>query len=200
VSLSVVPSGSHYAAIDEASLDTGDYVYVYNSGLSGISGTDRFNFPDQSLAGAISQVAIKAVAKFTYDYSGAGYNKVFNGGGTMTLYQKVRANEVSQGFTLTTSNATYTFSRTLNPAGSAWTWADINDLIGGIYLYCNATCSIPPKQTAGGGSMAYQMWVEITYTEGWANIAKVNGVSQADIDKLFGINKLSIAKINGVAV
>jgi hypothetical protein len=36
--------------------------------------------------------------------------------------------------------------------------------------------------------------------EGWANIAKVNGVTATDLAKVLGIAVADIAKVNGVAV
>lgn len=41
---------------------------------------------------------------------------------------------------------------------------------------------------------------EETGETGWANIAKVNGITATDLAKIFGIAVADIAKINGVAV
>ena len=62
-----------------------------------------------------------------------------------------------------------------------------------------------------GDSARYEGWMAdkgagykpklvVTYTTGWTNIAKVNGVAATDLAKVDGIAVASIAKISGVAV
>jgi hypothetical protein len=96
------------------------------------------------------------------------------------------------GDELTFESAYTNFSRSfdVDPNGSvAWTVSAINALQIGAKV----------AATNGGLGMS-QIYIIVTYTTGWANIAKVNGIASADMAKVLDVAVASIAKIYGVAV
>jgi hypothetical protein len=80
-----------------------------------------------------------------------------------------------------------------NPAGTAWTQANFNALEAGAYCGSHTT-----------NTYLYEVMVFVAYTPaavtGWANIAKINGVTATDVAKINGVLVADIAKVNGVAV
>ncbi|MGA2159969.1 MAG: hypothetical protein ABSG90_12220 [Dehalococcoidia bacterium] len=77
---------------------------------------------------------------------------------------------------------------------------------GGSYNQGNPAGSLTRSFNGGAswqdlwsGSTAIKVWGDPAAT-GWANIAKVNGITSSGLAKVNGIAVASIAKINGVAV
>ncbi len=96
--------------------------------------------------------------------------------------------------------------------GPPGTWGSYVDVTADTYIggWTWAKVAIPPSwlfveyAATGKSNMMYCAKVEIrvTYTpgNGWANIAKVSGVTSAAMGKMNGVAVAAIAKVRGVAV
>lgn len=90
-----------------------------------------------------------------------------------------------------------------NESGSCEAYYDTT--IAGAYAYRltnNVYNGFPNPITFGEGFNDYRLSIHIDYTlsAGWSNIAKVSGVTEANLGKMNTVDKANIAKIMGVAV
>uniref|UniRef100_A0A6M3IJB0 Uncharacterized protein n=1 Tax=viral metagenome TaxID=1070528 RepID=A0A6M3IJB0_9ZZZZ len=83
-------------------------------------------------------------------------------------------------------NANYDVAEELDPGNHAPAWSSFTDSALAIF-YAEKGNGYKPK-------------LVVTYTVGWANIAKVSGVASASIAKMNGVAVAAIAKVSGVAV
>ncbi len=141
--LFVFGAASNYLAVDEVSPDD-DTTYVYNSSDGSVNGADLYNFNNHTIeSGEITDLTVYIYAKTL----GTGQYDIFmKTGGTQ--YTKGAGN-------LTGSYATYSKSWTSNPqSGLLWTWADIDAIQAGGYLF----------DITGSASRITQVYTIITYT------------------------------------
>jgi predicted thioesterase len=118
----------NYQQWDDVSSD-GDSTYVYTTTDKAKETSSVENAPGYA-TGPISSVRVQFVARRT----GGDDQKDQND--QIRAIMKVGANEVISGNLLpvsgATAYATYWYSRTTDPAGGAWDWADINALEAGV--------------------------------------------------------------------
>jgi hypothetical protein len=108
----------------------------------------------------------------------------------------------------TTTNAT----SALTSDADAWWSCSIKDMVA--YAQTNTSeilyLRLDSGEVAGAWSIFHSSYysadtslrpkLTITYTTGWATIAKYNGIATSGIGKINGVSVASIGKINGVAV
>ena len=144
VALTRSTGSDNYALVDEAVLETGDYVYRTPNSYA----ADIYGLPNHTTeSGVISKVTLKAYLHRTGSASTCYAMLSVEMGGT-----RYDGDEI----TVTTTNTLYTVEHTTNPnTGSAWTWQNIDDLVAGCRL----------KSTGlGAECRCYQFWVEVDYT------------------------------------
>ncbi len=174
-----IPAGAHWSCLDDAS--EADYVYSNIDGWA----ADIYGIQNHSVgSGTINSVTIY----ITHWQTGASRTTCNFGvktGGTEYLY----------GEFMGAGTTEYNKSWATNPNTlAAWTWDDIDALQGVLKLRRNASSQY---------SYVSRMRIVVDYTEapaGWANIAKICGVTATDIAKVNGVAVADIAKVNGVAV
>jgi hypothetical protein len=168
VALTPTPSGNHYACVDEASEDTGDYLYEQASTTANetkdVNATDRFGLPDHSSeSGVISKVRVKARASYNL-VVGTFYAAQIKLG----LY--ISATEYfATAQNLTGSDATYYNEWTTNPnTSAAFTWSDIDNLKALLNLRAAVTAVSDGKGGYTGSlySDDFQWWIEVDYEAG----------------------------------
>jgi hypothetical protein len=192
-------TGSYnYTCVDEATLDTADYVSTPNA-----TGdlADSYGLPDHSSeTGTINSVKICVNARVAaMNVSSTEFYIGCNGGN----WHLEVSTTTSPAFWLDFNNSWST-----NPStSSAWTWSDIDSL----------RASIRFVTVKGGGKFASvvgdcsQIYVEVDYTEvtGWANIKNIRAgtgsITATDLSHVwFGTSSVAVADIaeipTGVAV
>jgi len=130
-----------YSKLDEAVKDTGDYIYTEN----GAQGNASLDMETVSIVGSINYVIIHAIIQATNAVS----------------YCDIAVNSVPESATdwlVSTSELEVTRIYALNPTtGVAWAADDIAGIYAGVYI----------KAPSGAGYLmkAYQVWIEVFYTE-----------------------------------
>jgi hypothetical protein len=183
----VVPTGSssHYEVIDEVTADTSDYL---NAGKNQ-SGTDRFTMGNHTTeSGSINSVTVY------------GYGGIWAGGSTNIGIYIGTTYYWGTGWSDTVATLRSKAWATNPSTSAAWSWSDIDALIG-----CVAIAGSAEMSTA----TTYQMYIEVDYTPaGWANIKNIRAgtgsIATADLSSIwFGTTEVAVADIaefNGVAV
>ena len=176
-----------YTLVDDNHVTT-DYIY----GPTGAEATktERYGMADHTAeAGTISNVRV------------VGYCKRVQQGAETNAWIKlgVKIGATDYGLTqqtLTTSYIDYYQNFAVNPATTnAWSWAEVDALIGviaGHIYYTDVENSSQP--------FCASFWIEVTYTSGWANITQVKGIASASIAEKKGIAVASISQCKGIAV
>lgn len=148
---------THYALVDEATLDEADYTYNRANVSGNAQVRDYYGFPDHtSESGTINSVTVKAYAKYILTGSSSVEATIapFVVIGS-TVYAGTQQN-------LTSSTALYSKQWTTNPATSAaWSWTEIDALVAGDYLKQGYV-----SKDNSRGAYKYQLWVEVDYTAG----------------------------------
>jgi len=146
----------HYTLLDEATLDEADYIYNAVTGFASTK-TEILGFPNHSTeSGTINSVTVKCKAKYILVGS-SSVNATIAPCVTIssTVYTSATQN-------LTDSVAEYSYAWETNPAtSSAWSWTEIDDLLGGIRGAQGFTGKNNCRKV-----YVYQLWVEVDYTAG----------------------------------
>lgn len=150
---------THYALVDEAVKDTGDYVED-----PGAAGTDLYTLPAPSVSsGVINSVTIKAYIK-----------------GTTSTAWRLRLSTDTGTTTYTPANTDEflaTKAYTVNPAdAAAFEWSDVAALTADLYLIGVSFDDIK----------CYQLWVEINYTPLFFGSIECTGAG-AGYAKVYGV-------------
>lgn len=143
--LSVYPASptTRYDKIDEATKDTGDYVYVENNADT----TGQLDLEGTTSSGTIGVVMVHAIVQAN-NAAAAAANVDANGSGALNVGAPSFAD---------TSEHEVISIQSVNPLTSAaWAWDDIAAMYARLYV----------KAPTGAGNQmrCYQLWVEIWYT------------------------------------
>jgi hypothetical protein len=193
IQLSRSTGSYNYACVDEASEDTADYVYIIVAAKNDppVTGIDKYGLTDPSLSGTINSVTVYARMYDPY-VSGTSSESVTLGVriGSTDYYGSDQTLPKDQSF------HTYTSQWTTNPnTSSAWTWTNINDLVGLLKIYYNPGSEIP------GQVRCSQYYIEVDYTSGWPNVTKINSTASSSFSKVIANTAVAnIAKINSRVV
>lgn len=153
-------AGNRYQNIDEATLDTADYL-DFNSGAT-TPGTGTYGFRVASAAGfgagsqTVSEVRVKAIITrtLTISYSSVTYALYYNNGSTEYLFGTPQSFGV-----VTLTGQTITFSTTTNPAtGRPWTEAEVQ----AFDSTANFRLLITPTNQ-GDRSQIFQVFAEVDW-------------------------------------
>ena len=141
--LTPTPGGSHYATVDEASPDDGDYL----TGLAAYTKNDRLTLGTFAPAtgSVVTQIVVTVRAK---DVTMASTNVsiYLRAGGVNAL--------IGSTGTLTTSFANYTLTKKINPlTGQVWTTSDLS----------GATIQVAVASGAASAGRVSQLFVTVTY-------------------------------------
>ena len=140
---------------------------------------------DYSAGGTVDSVQVSIVAFYGNARSGVvtAHLDIKNAGGS-TLYSEAVSVTTNSG-----AHALYNYtSRTTSDGSTPWTDSDLD----GLYLHWVFS---PPA--AGSVTFLQQAYLTVTYSTA-AVMAKVNGVTDANIDNVIGVANDPMAKINGI--
>lgn len=145
-------TGSYnYAVVDETTKDESDYTYVMQTknGPTLIK-RDLYGFPNHtSESGTINSVTLKAYCKGS---GGTAYSKI-------RFFLSISSTDYDGSFQeIAKSTTLYSEVWSSNPAGGAWSWTDIDNLLAGDKLSSSGTPS------GENYTYKYQFWVEVDYT------------------------------------
>ena len=161
-------SGTHYAAVDEATADE-DTSYVECSGFNQGWQRDLYNIANHSAGSeTINSVTVYARCKGINTISQTSLKIAIKTGGT--VYE---GNEE----TVTLSYANYSKQWTTNPnTGSAWTWTEIDALQAGINMR---------EPDSWDKTRCTQVYVEVDYTP--AVTGKTSSDTGSGVDALYSL-------------
>jgi len=138
---------NHYTEIDEATMDTGDYVYR-DSWTSYLG--DRYSLQNHSTQSySINNVTITA---YFQDFDGCDSLPCAAGSAKLSFYIDSTYYNKTVYNRNTPTDGYYHYGSSINPStGMAWTWDDIDDLQVAVWM----------KSTGWSWAYCYQLYVEV---------------------------------------